>query len=245
MKIICLAMFLVLSCLSAKPLYDEPKLLCKEVERLLLPDYSIMMVYQFTPKDLPAGQRFYLEICRPGVESERASSAAFVIENDRVLQHRVSSNTTEDFGFALVAMGYGQPITFALVSEDGKIRVEAEEIIPHPIKAKGQDGAQIFIRASDFSGEIFECHFEGFRPDEKIKFKSQSEDEILEKALTNPNNMMMSILPAVIGKKSGLCTLQFIREKEILEVRFVWGENARFPAQHQLRLTSSKRIFLL
>ncbi len=101
------------------------------------------------------------------------------------------------------------------------------KMILYPIEAK-QGSSRIWVELGASTGDLFVIYGEGFEPNEELEATSTSDGEVLKgkNKADGKGQLITVLLPAVVGKQSGLVTYTIVGKAGTLTVSFEWGSPA-------------------
>ena len=100
------------------------------------------------------------------------------------------------------------------------------ESAPSRYDAAANDGAKASTLVKNHEHGMFELVGSGFKPYESIYYVSHSGDEVLSHFIETDEKgelPMIMLLPAVIGKSSGVCRVSLFRKDGPIHIKFPWS----------------------
>lgn len=138
----------------------------------------------------------------------------------------VPKGSSAPMSLGLHSYAKGEALTVALMTADKSI-IAFGKVILYPIEAK-QGSRRIWVELIGATGNSFVIYGEGFEPNEELETTSASDGEVVKyKTKVNGNGQFVTmLLPAVVGKQSGLATFTVVGKAGTLTVSFEWGPPA-------------------
>ncbi len=213
-----LAFTIALGCFSTLHAEENQWFKVTKCEEIFYRD-SLLISYEFT--SFPPN-------CEYKIVHEALDYTTKVVETDKTDEHGQVKNEKGPVQHVVYINGFspGESTTYYFQAKDGSLKIK-RELIPFPIEAIGSDGAKIEIIMRDL--KVFECRCSGFKPNEIFTLRSISGDEEInrEQTATDKGVLHTMILPSLKEKEGGKCQLSCIRQDEILEVSFAWGDKCK------------------
>jgi hypothetical protein len=202
------------------------KLSYKEIGRVTLQDGTVI-TYNLYASGLPKDQHYVLCVLNVGSDP-KAVVDAYLTGDGKVVNVLADAvhHVLEDPINAKVFGGKGEPIQFALISDDDKSRAFTQ-IVPFPWEETvGPCHLSLTETGPYYSGVLI--RLSGLQPDEELSTEQQSENEGgRSKAKADAQGRYnVVILPFVKGKKSG--TARFVVSGKSCKIgtQFPWGEGS-------------------
>lgn len=198
----------------------------KEVERTKAQGRTVV-TYNLFSSGLPRDQHYVLYILNVGSDP-RPAADAYLNGNGKVVnmladpEHHVA----EDPINLKVFGGKGEPIQFALVSDDDQLRAFTE-IIPFPIEKTAGLCHLSAIETAPYYFGIF-IRVTGFQPNEELDIMQRSENEGAQsKAKADDRGMYaVGLFPFVKAKKSGTARFGVAAKSCNIGIEIPWGEGS-------------------
>ena len=194
-----------------------------EVERQKS-DAGIKIIYNLEASGFPKGKMYAIWWKRLGQQPVIISKGYYVNDTGEIVYEK--NLLLRDVKFQSYKNVPGEPVEFALISDDQTVSAYAKAI-PFPIEAK-EGSHRLWVELASPGGEFFDIECEGFEPGEKVQTISKSEDEIIQNTdtISAKGTLSVIMLPAVIGKQSGTATFTVIGKSCNLSVHYKWGPAA-------------------
>jgi hypothetical protein len=141
----------------------------------------------------------------------------------------VPKGSTTPISLTLHSFAKGEARVIALMTEDKSI-IAYGKVILYPIEAK-HDNSRIWVELMASTGDLFAVYGDGFEANEELEVTSNSAGEVVKsKSKADGNGRFTNVLlPAVVGKQSGLVTYTVVGKVGTLIVSFEWGPPALRP----------------
>ena len=202
------------------------KLTHKEIRRATVQGRTVI-TYNLFASGLPKDKHYVLCILNVGSEP-RAAADAYLNAEGKV----VSSLADHDHGIAedpidaKVFGGKGEPVRFALISDDATMRAFAD-IIPFPIEETAGPCHLSLIETAPYYSGVF-IHVTGLKPGEVLDIEQRSENEGgHSKAAANADGAYnVALFPSVKGKKAGKAHFALSAESCQIGIEFPWGQGS-------------------
>lgn len=202
------------------------KLSYKEIERTTIQGRTVI-TYNLFADGLPKDKHYVL--CVLNVGSDPRSAADAYLNGDGKVVNVLADpahHVSEDPINAKLFGGRGEPIQFALISDDFQSRAFAE-IIPFPVeKIAGPCHLSLIETGPYYSGVLIRLM--GFQPDEELGMEQRSENEGGQsKGKADAKGAYnAAIFPLVKGKRSGKARF-FVSGKSCkVGIDFSWGDGS-------------------
>jgi hypothetical protein len=212
------------ACLFHATCAAQPSLSYQETGRQLIgkPNVTIKLI----PEGFPSNTSVNLTLVQVDGYKIHYPEKFLVNEENEIV---TLTGEPREFNFASAAKG--EPITCKLCSEDKKYTAETK-FIPFPNEVMDENGHSLSIRIASRDGEQFMVNAKGFQPNEFVKVHSTSEGEKMSfpAQATKEGTLEAMMAPAVIGKRSGVATLE-IKGKTTKDLKLIyeWGLAAFKP----------------
>ena len=202
------------------------KLSFKEIERATVQGRTVI-TYNLFASGLPKDKHYVLCVLNVGSEP-RGVADAYLNGEGKVVNvladpaHHVS----EDPINAKVFGGKGEPIQFALISDDDQARAFTQ-IVPFPLEETAGPCHLSLIETGPYYLGVL-VRLSGFQPDEELSIEQRSENEGGQsKGKADPQGRYnAALLPLVKGKRSGKARF-FVSGKSCkIGIEFPWGEGS-------------------
>jgi hypothetical protein len=202
------------------------KLTYKEIGRTRIQDRTVI-TYNLFASGLPTNTHYVL--CAPNVGSDpRAVTDAYLNEEGKVVNvladpaHHIDEDPINVVAFG----GKGEPIEFALISDDDHSRAFAE-IVPFPIEESSGPCRLTAIETGPYYVGMF-IKVAGLQPNEDLLLDTTSENEgAPTKAKANDQGTYNVLLfPFVKGKSSGKARFYVTAKGCKIGIEFPWGEGS-------------------
>jgi len=202
------------------------KLSYKEIERATIGSRTVI-TYNLFAAGLPKDKHYVMCLLNVGSEP-RAVADAYLNGDGKVVNvladpaHHIS----EDPINAKVFGGRGEPIQFALISDDNQSRAFTQ-IVPFPLEKTSGPCHLAFIETGPYYYGVL-IRLTGFQPHEELNIEQRSEDEGGQsKAQADAQGAYnAAILPAVNGKRSGKARFSASGKSCKIGIDFPWGEGS-------------------
>lgn len=202
------------------------KLTYKEVSRSRVSDRTVV-TYNLFASGLPKDQHYAFWVLNVGA-NPRAVADAYLNGDGKVVNVLADPKRqiAEDPIDAVVFGGKGEPIQFALISDDGRSHAFAE-IVPFPIEATAGSCNIMAIEATpNYQGVI--VRLVGLQPSEDLLVDTKSDSEAAQsKAKADERGNYNTLLfPFVKGKRSGKARVSVTAKSCKIGIEFPWGEGS-------------------
>jgi hypothetical protein len=202
------------------------KLTHKELKRVLVKDRTVV-VYNLYATGLPKGEHFILWHLIIGGEPQPGADA-YINEDGKVVNVLAdpARHIVEDPIDLQVFAAKGEPLRFALISDDG-IKV-FDRIIPFPIEvASGACRLSLEEMAPYYSAVLIKVI--GLAPNEDLTLDQHSENEGGQtKAKADETGSYSSlVMPFVKSKTSGTASFQVTANSCKVGLSFPWGQGSQ------------------
>ena len=205
------------------PAWPEARLALVEIARTSL-SVGEGFSYRLRATGLPGDKAYRLEVRRlDGGAGRMPIGTLHVDAADRLVTERGFRLEQHVLGTGPVLRG--EPLTLALVAEDGSGQAVAR-LVPAPIEARGAGGCRLSLELMESTGNTFAVRGEGFEPGEEVRVLDRSGDEIVEgKRRTSPSGgFELVMLPAVVGRTGGEASISAIgRTCSVPALPYGWG----------------------
>ena len=198
----------------------------KEVARTKFQGKTII-TYNLFASGLPKDKNYVLCILNVGNEPRAAANAYLNADGKMVsVLADPAQHVAEDPINAKVLGGKGEPIQFALISDDDQLRAFTE-IIPFPMEESAGPCHLSAIETGPYYFGVL-IRLTGFQPDEELSLEQRSENEGGEsKAKADANgNYNAALFPFVKGKRSGKARFFVTAKSCKIGIEFPWGEGS-------------------
>ncbi len=202
------------------------KLFYKEVGRAKVQGRTVI-TYNLFASGLPKDQHYVLCVLNVGSDP-RAVTDAYLNGDDEVVSvladpaHQIA----EDPINAKVFGGKGEPIQFALISDDDHLRAFAQ-VIPFPMEeAAGPCHLSAIQTGPYYFGVLI--RLTGFQPNEELSIDQRSENEAGQSnaKADDQGTYNALLLPSVKGKRSGKARFVVSAKSCKIGIEFPWGEGS-------------------
>ena len=202
------------------------KLSYKEIGRTKIQGRTVI-TYNLFASGLPKDQHYVLCILNVGSDPQ-AVADAYLSSDGKVVSVLAdpTRHVAEDPINAKVFGGKGEPIQFALISDDEHLRAFAQ-IIPFPMdEAAGPCHLSVIETGPYYFGVLI--RLTGLQPDEEFTIEQRSENEGGQsKAKADAQGMYnAAIFPFVQGKRSGKARFTVSGKSCKIGIEFPWGEGS-------------------
>ena len=202
------------------------KLTYKEIDRTKMQGRTVI-TYSLFATGLPKDQHYVLCLLNVGSEP-RGVTDAYLNEDGKVVNVLAdpAHGVKEDPINAKVFGGKGEPIQFALVSDDGNLRAFAE-IIPFPVEETiGPCHLSLIETGPYYSGVLIRVTGLQARESLDIELSSENEGGKSKAAADGDGTYNAALLPTVKGKKAGEARYLVTAKSCQIGIRFLWGEGS-------------------
>lgn len=198
----------------------------KEIDRVKVQSRTVI-TYNLFADGLPKDKHYVLCVLNVGSEP-RAVADAYLNADGKVVNvladpaHHVS----EDPINAKVFGGRGEPIQFALISDDDQSRAFTR-IVPFPLEETAGPCHLSLLETGPYYSVVL-IRLTGFQPDEELSIEQRSENEGGQsKGKADAQGAYnAALLPFVKGKRSGKARL-FVSAKSCkIGIDFPWGDGS-------------------
>jgi len=202
------------------------KLTYKEIRRTTIQGKTVI-TYSLFASGLPKDQHYVL--CALNVGSDpQAVADAYLNADGRVVNVLADPDhhVLEDPINAKVFGGKGEPFQFALLADDGHLRVFAQ-IVPFPIEqTSGECHLSLIETAPYYSGVLI--RITGFKSEEALSIEQQSESEGGQSKgkADSQGSYSAALFPVVKGKRSGKARFVVNGQSCKIGIDFPWGEGS-------------------
>ena len=141
----------------------------------------------------------------------------------------IPKGSTSPMSITFCSFAKGEARVIVLMTEDKSI-IAYGKVMSYPIQAK-HGNSRIWVELMTTTGDLFAIYGEGFEPNEELEITSDSEGEVAKyKSEADGNGRFINmLLPAVVGKESGVVTYTVVAKVGTLTVSFEWGPPALHP----------------
>jgi hypothetical protein len=183
------------------------------------------VTYNLFASGLPKGQHWILWVLNMGREPQPAADA-YINDEGKVVnlladsQHQVAEDPID----LKVVGGKGEPIQFALISDDDRFRVFTL-IVPFPMEATAGPCHLSAIQTGPYYSGVH-IKVNGLHTNEDLVINQQSEGESAQtKAKADDQgNYNVLLLPVVKGKRSGKARFNIEANSCKIGIEFPWGD---------------------
>jgi hypothetical protein len=205
---------------------EGAKMSYKEIGRATIQARTII-TYNLFASGLRKDQHYVLCILNVGSDP-KAVADAYLNGGGKVVNVMADAarHVAEDTINVKVFGGKGEPIQFALISDDDQSRAFTQ-IVPFPLeKTAGPCHLSLIETAPYYVGVLI--GLSGFQPDEELTIEQQSENESGRlKAKADAQGMYNAALfPFVKGKRSGKARFEALGKSCKIGIEFPWGEGS-------------------
>jgi hypothetical protein len=202
------------------------KLSYKEIARTQIQGRTVI-TYNLFASGLPKDQHYVLFVLNVGRDPQ-AVTDAYLNGDGKVVNVLAdpSHHVAEDPINAKVFGGKGEPIQFALVSDDDELRAFAQ-VIPFPMEeTAGPCHLSAIETGPNYFGLLIKVT--GFQPDEELAIEQRSENENGQsKGKADSQGIYdAAILPFVKGRRSGKARFAVSGKSCKIGIEFPWGEGS-------------------
>jgi len=202
------------------------KLTYTEINRTKMQGRTVI-TYNLFATGLPKGQHYVLCVLNVGSEP-RGVTDAYLNGDGKVVNVLAdpARGIAEDPINAKAFGGKGEPIQFAIISDDGQQRAFAE-IIPFPVEETvGPCHLSLIETGPYYSGVLIRVT--GLQPKENLDVEVRSENEggKSKAEAEEDGTYNAGLFPAVKGKKSGKAQYGITAKSCQIGVQFLWGEGS-------------------
>jgi hypothetical protein len=199
----------------------------KELKRDSINGHPVVTYNLYAP-GLPRGLHFVLWSRNVGGEPKPATDA-YINQDGKVVRVLADPqrNIQEDPINLRVAGAKGQPLGFALTSDDGTLKVFTQ-IIPFPINvSSGPCSLSAIETGPYYSGMLISVT--GLQPNEDLKLEQRSENEggQSKAKADGTGNYRTLIMPFVKGKTSGTASFEVTASSCKIGFSFPWGQGSQ------------------
>ena len=135
-----------------------------------------------------------------------------------------SGSQTSRMAVSTFKFARGEPLEVAMISRDKTITAFGK-IFPHPIESR-RNGYHLWIEVGSRQNDMFIVWGEGFEPDEEVDAVSFSDSEAGKfRNRANDKGQLgpIIVLPAIVGKTSGLASITIAGKVGKITVAYEWG----------------------
>jgi hypothetical protein len=208
--------------------YNSPgaNLTYKEIGRTRIEGRTVI-TYNLFASGLPKNEHYVL--CSLNVGSEpQAVTDAYLNDEGKVVNvladpaHHVGEDPINVKAFG----GKGEPIQFALISDDDRLRVFAQ-VIPFPLEVSSGPCHLAAIETGPYYYGMF-IGLTGFQPNENLAIETQSGDEggQTKTKANEQGSYNADLLPFVKGQRSGKAQFYVTAKSCKIGIEFPWGEGS-------------------
>ncbi len=202
------------------------KLSYKEIERATIQSKTVI-TYNLFAAGLPKDKHYVL--CILNVGSEPKAVADVYLNGDGKVVNVLADpahHVSEDPINAKVFGGRGEPIQFALVSDDDQSRAFTQ-IVPFPLEKTAGPCHLSFIETGPYYYGVL-IRLTGFQPDEDLSIEQESENEGGQsKGKADAQGAYnAALLPFVKGKRSGKARFFASGKSCKIGIDFPWGDGS-------------------
>ena len=198
----------------------------KEMARTKIQSKTII-TYNLFASGLPKDKSYVLCILNVGSDP-RAVANAYISTDGKVVNVLAdpARHVSEDPINAKVFGGKGEPLQFALISDDDQLRAFAE-VIPFPMEESAGPCHLSAIETGPYYFGVL-IRLTGFQPDEALNLEQRSENEGGgSKAKADANGTYnAALLPFVKGKRFGKARFFVTAKSCKIGIEFPWGEGS-------------------
>jgi hypothetical protein len=202
------------------------KLSYKEIGRATIQGRTVI-TYNLFASGLSKDQHYVLCVLNVGSDP-KAVADAYLNSDGKVVNVLADAahHVAEDPINAKVFGGKGEPIQFALISDDDKSRAFTQ-IVPFPWEETAGPCHLSLIETGPYYFGVL-IRLTGFQPDEELSTEQQSENEGGQsKAKTDAQGTYnTALLPFVKGKRSGKARFVVSGKSCKIGIEFPWGEGS-------------------
>jgi hypothetical protein len=201
------------------------KLTYKDIGRTTIQGRTVI-TYNLFASGLP-DQHYVLCILNVGSDP-KAVTDAYINRDGKVVNVLADPDhhVAEDPINAKVFGGKGEPIQFALISDDDHLRAFAQ-VIPFPIEETSGPCHLSAIETGPYYFGVF-IRIMGFQPDEDLSIDQRSENESgHQSGKADPQGSYnASLFPFVKGKRSGKARFVVTAKSCKIGIEFPWGDGS-------------------
>jgi hypothetical protein len=202
------------------------KLSYKEIGRTKIQGRTVI-TYSLFASGLPKDQHYILCVLNVGSDP-KAVTDAYLNGDGKVVNVLAdpARHVAEDPINAKVFGGKGEPIQFALISDDDHLRAFAQ-VIPFPLEeTAGPCHLSTIETGPYYSGVLI--RLTGFKPDEELIIEQRSENEGGQSKgkADAQGSYNAAMLPVVKGKRSGKARFAVSGKSCKIGIEFPWGEGS-------------------
>jgi hypothetical protein len=203
------------------------KLTNKELKRASINGRTVV-TYNLYTSGLPKGAHFVLWTKNVGGEPKPATDA-YINQDGKVVSVLADPqrHADEDPINLQVVGAKGEPLGFALTSDDGNLRVFTQ-IIPFPISTTSGSCSLSAIETGPYYFGML-ITVTGLQPNEDFKLEQRSEDEggQTQAKADGTGNYSTLVMPFVKGKTSGTASFQVTASSCKIGLNFPWGQGSQ------------------
>jgi hypothetical protein len=186
-----------------------------------------VVTYNLFASGLPKARHWILWVLNVGREPQAAADA-YINDEGKVVnvladsQHQVAEDPID----VKVVGGKGEPVQFALISDDDRFRVFAL-IVPFPMEASAGPCHLSAIQTGPYYSGV-SIKVNGLHANEELVINQQSEGESAQtKAKADDQgNYNVLMLPVVKGKRSGKARFNIEANSCKIGIEFRWGDGS-------------------
>lgn len=202
------------------------KLFYKEIQREKIQARTVI-TYNLFASGLPKDRRYALYILNVGSEP-RAAADAYLNGDGKAVNVLAdpARHIAEDPINAKLFGGKGEPIQFALISDDGQLRAFAQIVLFPWEESAGPCHLSLVETGPYYSGVVIRLI--GFQPDEELTLDQRSENEggQSEAKADSQGAYNAALFPFVKGKRSGKARFVASGKSCKIGIEFPWGEGS-------------------
>jgi len=198
----------------------------KEIGRATIQGATVI-TYNLFASGLPKENHYVLCVLNVGSDP-KALTDAYLNDDGKVVNvlADAANHVAEDPINAKVFGGKGEPIQFALISDNGQSRAFSQ-IVPFPLEeTAGPCRLSLIETGPNYFGVLIKLA--GFQPDEELSIEMQSENEGgKSKAKADyRGTYSATLLPFVKGRQSGKARFVVSAKSCKIGIEFPWGEGS-------------------
>jgi hypothetical protein len=202
------------------------KLTYRELGRTVISGRTVV-TYNLFASGLAKDKHYVLWIFNVGGDPQPTADA-YINEEGKVVnvladpQHHVAEDPIDVKVFGVK----GEPIKFAIISDDDRFRVFAQ-IVPFPIEVTSGPCHLSAIQTARNNLGMF-IGVSGLQPDEELVADQQSENEggQTKAKADDQGNYNAVMLPSVKGKRSGKARFNVASKSCKIGIEFTWGDGS-------------------
>jgi hypothetical protein len=202
------------------------KLTSRELVRASVSGRTVV-TYNLFASGLPKDQHYILWVLNVGAEPQPVADA-YVNQEGKIVNVLADPrrHIAEDPINVKVFGARGEPIQFALTSEDDRLRVFVQ-IVPFPMEVTSGPCHLSGVQTAPYYS-VVSINVTGLQPNEELILDQHSENEGAQtKANANDQgNYNVAILPFVKGKRSGKARFNLASKSCKIGIEFPWGDGS-------------------